>query len=254
MFRVLGSLEITAGDRLARVPGPRQRELLALLLLRANRVVTVSTMIELAWGERPPPTARRQAQNCVGRVRRLITELGLPPETIVTTPGGYLLAIGADRLDMLAFRARVHEGRALAGAGHVWKASRVYRGGLSLWRGPAFADVDLGPFDAEARLLDELRLTAHEECLALEMEFGRHGRLVPELAALVAEHPLRERLWGQLMLALYRAGRRAEALAVYQRARERIRRELGTEPGRRLRALRAAIARDEPLGPFPWVE
>ncbi|MFI9554223.1 AfsR/SARP family transcriptional regulator [Nonomuraea endophytica] len=239
MFRVLGPLEITVGERLAQPPGPRQRELLALLLLRANQVVSIGTIVRLAWGERPAPTARRQAQNCVGRLRRLMTDVGLSPKTIVTTPGGYLLKVADDQLDMLAFLARADEGRALAGAGHVWKASRSYRSALALWRGPAFDGVELGPLTGEVERLDERRLAVLEDCLDLELQLGKHAAVADELAVLVSRHPLRERMWGQMVLALYRCGREPEALIALERARARF------EPGERLLEIEAAILRGE---------
>ncbi|MFD9949377.1 BTAD domain-containing putative transcriptional regulator [Nonomuraea sp. NPDC059023] len=239
MFRVLGPLEITMGERLAQPPGPRQRELLALLLLRANQVVSIGTIVRLAWGERPPPTARRQAQNCVGRLRRLMTDVGLSPKTIVTTPGGYLLKVADDQLDMLAFLARADEGRALAGAGHVWKASRRYRSALALWRGPAFDGVELGPLTGEVERLDERRLAVLEDCLDLELQLGKHVAVADELAVLVARHPLRERMWGQMVIALYRSGREHEALIALEGARARF------EPGERLLEIEAAILRGE---------
>ncbi|MBB5074982.1 AfsR/SARP family transcriptional regulator [Nonomuraea endophytica] len=241
MFRVLGPLEITVGERLAQPPGPRQRELLALLLLRANQVVSIGTIVRLAWGERPPPTARRQAQNCVGRLRRLMTDVGLSPKTIVTTPGGYLLKVADDQLDMLAFLARADEGRALAGAGHVWKASRRYRSALALWRGPAFDGVELGPLTGEVERLDERRLAVLEDCLDLELKLGKHAAVADELAVLVSRHPLRERMWGQMVLALYRCGREHEALIALERARARAR----FEPGERLLEIEAAILRGD---------
>ncbi|MFI6899933.1 BTAD domain-containing putative transcriptional regulator [Nonomuraea sp. NPDC050394] len=239
MFRVLGPLEITMGERLAQPPGPRQRELLALLLLRANQVVSIGTIVRLAWGERPPPTARRQAQNCVGRLRRLMTDVGLSPKTIVTTPGGYLLKVADDQLDMLAFLARADEGRALAGAGHVWKASRRYRSALALWRGPAFDGIELGPLTGEVERLDERRLAVLEDCLDLELQLGKHVAVADELAVLVARHPLRERMWGQMVIALSRCGREREALIALEGARARF------EPGERLLEIEAAILRGE---------
>ncbi|MFI6293254.1 BTAD domain-containing putative transcriptional regulator [Nonomuraea sp. NPDC050790] len=239
MFRVLGPLEITVGERPAQPPGPRQRELLALLLLRANQVVSIGTIVRLAWGERPPPTARRQAQNCVGRLRRLMTDVGLSPRTIVTTPGGYLLKVADDQLDMLAFLALADEGRALAGAGHVWKASRRYRSALALWRGPAFQGIELGPLAGEVERLDERRLAVLEDCLDLELRLGKHAAVADELSVLVTQHPLRQRMWGQMVLALFRCGREDEALIALERARARF------EPGERLLAIEAAILRGE---------
>ncbi|SPL90025.1 transcriptional regulator, SARP family [[Actinomadura] parvosata subsp. kistnae] len=253
-FGILGPLEVTAAGRLLRVSGRSQRELLAVLLLRANRLVSIDLLIESAWPHAPPASARRQVQNAVGRLRITLTGGGLPGDLIETRPGGYLLRAMADELDMLAFERHVEESRR-ASAGQQWdKAVARLRAALALWRGQPLPDLDNDLVVAEARRLQERRVEVLEECLDLELRLGRHHQVAGELAALAEEHPLRERVCALLMLALYRDGRTAEALRAYQRTRQESVSELGLEPGPELRRLEQAILTgDDSLKPEPAV-
>src|ERR687897_156395 len=244
-YRILGPLEIRAGDRLVPLRGGRQRELMAVLLLRANETVSSDRLIDELWEGEPPPTAAKMIQNGVSQLRKLIE-----PDVLVTRSPGYLVVVQADELDAHRFQRTVEEARADLGAGQPAQAAAALRDADGLWRGPALADCADIPFArAEAARLEELRSAAIEDRIEAELELGRHSDLVAELEALVAQYPLRERLRAQLMVALYRSGRQAEALRVYHETREVLVEELGLEPGRvlqrLLRAVRAATeARD----------
>ncbi|MGP3983516.1 AfsR/SARP family transcriptional regulator [Streptomyces sp. KR80] len=248
-FKVLGPLEVwAAGSRLP-LGGTRQRKVLAVLLMEAGRVVSVDRLVDTVWEDRPPATAPAQVKICVSALRRTFAAAGAPPELIVTRSPGYLLCAGDGQLDARRFEQLATQARGAAQDGFC-RASEQARAALALWRGPALDGIGGRIIDAEARRLDEWRLSLLEECLEWELALGRHGDLVGELCALVAEHPLRERLHGHLMLALYRSGRQAEALEAYQRARQTIVEELGLEPNSELQRLhQAVLARDPSLEP-----
>ncbi|MEU7987339.1 BTAD domain-containing putative transcriptional regulator [Streptosporangium canum] len=230
-FGVLGPIQILDGDRIT-APGPaKHRAILAALLMRAGHVVTLDRLIAVVWGEDPPASAESVLRVYVSALRRLVGA-----ETIRTVPGGYLIAITPDQVDAHRFDRMVERARRARDAGRTAEAADELRGALALWRGPALADVDSGELRrTQAVRLEELRLGATEERIDLDLALGRHGEVVGELRALVAAYPLRERAWGQLMLALHQAGRRSEALAAYQDARRVLVEELGLEPGPELR-------------------
>jgi DNA-binding SARP family transcriptional activator/tetratricopeptide (TPR) repeat protein len=239
-FVILGVLEARdAGQRLD-LGGKRPNTVLATLLLEAGRVIPLTRLAEAVYGEVPPATARTQVQNTVSALRRLLGEHGLP-DAIETRPPGYLLRLPPDCLDLHQYERGVHVARAARDAGLLDEAADRYRAALALWRGPALEDIDGAVVRAAADRLTEQRTAALEECLDVELRLGRHRELVGELTAAVAEHPLRERLRGQLMLALYRSGRQADALEVYRRGRAALVEELGLEPGAELRELERAI-------------
>jgi DNA-binding SARP family transcriptional activator/tetratricopeptide (TPR) repeat protein len=252
-YRVLGSLEVSAGDGPVRLTGQRQRKLLALLLINADRAVSLDRLIDAVWDEHPPPTAKRQVQNSISALRRLLDAGTRDPDvavaaTIVAENNAYRLRLGAGELDAWLFQAQVDKAQRLSSAGQTSQAAAELRAGLSLWRGPALAGLTGSVLAAAAARLDEQRRTAIEECLKLELCLGRHAELVGELTELVATHPLRERLVEQLMVALYRSGRQADALEAYRRFRQRLAGELGLEPGARLQELHTAILKDEDDG------
>src|SRR6266508_125287 len=234
------------GDRGGlRLGRPLEQKVLAGLLLEADRVVPLHRLVDLAWDDNPPDTAAKQIRNCVSRLRQRLAEAGAPDDAIVTEPSGYLLRLRDARFDARWFSQRVDEARKLAAAGKTDEAVAGFRAALAIWRGPALAGMDGRLIQAAAAELEEQRRTALEECLAQELASGRGSELVPELSRLVAEDPLRERLRGQLMLALHRAGRRREALEVYRHGRRLLVDELGLEPGAELRALEQAILTDD---------
>jgi DNA-binding SARP family transcriptional activator len=240
-FRILGPLEVWHEGRPIRIGGAKERALLACLLLSANEPVSTDRLVDELWGARPPTTARKSLQVRVAGLRR-----ALGNETVLTQSGGYLIRLDADQLDLHRFERLVTDaGQALAG-GDPRVASALLREALSLWRGPALADFTYESFAQPAiTRLEELRLGAVELRIDADLALGLHARLVAELHDLVAAHPLRERLHARLMLALYRAGRQADALDAYRSARELLVAELGIEPGPAVRELQLAILRQE---------
>jgi DNA-binding SARP family transcriptional activator len=240
-FQILGPLEVRDGNRVLPVGGGQRRALLALLLLRVNETVSRDRLIHDLWGEHPPSTAAKALQGHVSALRKLLEPdraPGTDGRVIVTRGGGYELRLEDERLDLECFERLRDEGRRALADGDPARASSRFREALGLWRGPPLADFAYEPFaQTEIARLEELRLATLEDRLEADLASNVHGEVVGELEALVREHPLRERLRGQLMLALYRAGRQAEALDVYQASRQALVEELGIEPGRRLREL-----------------
>jgi DNA-binding SARP family transcriptional activator len=248
-FRILGPLEISAGTERVELGGTRQQIVLAALLLSANRMVTIDRLVEAIYGEDPPPTARMQAQISISSLRQLFASHGRAA-VIATRAHGYEIQVSAEKLDAQRFTQLLAAGVAAREAGQADRAVASYRDALRLWRGPALDGMESQLLRAAARRLDEQRIAAFEDRITLELELGRHHELVGELTELAAEYPLRERLRGQLMLALYRCDRTAEALAVYRETRRIMIDELGIEPGERLRQIEQAILTADPsLGP-----
>jgi DNA-binding SARP family transcriptional activator len=236
-FRILGSLEVLEEGRPVALSGQKQRALLALLLLRANDVVPAERLVDLLWGESPPRTAITSLQNFVSQLRK-----ALGPESLETRAPGYRLRLEPEQLDLGRFEGLVRRAR----EGDPVERARLLEEALALWRGTPLADFAYEPWaQDEIRRLDEIRLGTLEERNAAEFELDRHAELISELEALVAEHPQRDRLRGQLMLALYRSGRQAEALQAYQDARRTLVDELGIEPSPELQRLNASILRQE---------
>jgi DNA-binding SARP family transcriptional activator len=259
-FRILGPVRVEADGHEVVITAGRDRVLLGALLLHANQPQTVDQLIDVVWPDRPPRDARNQLQGCVSRLRKRLAGLG---RVIVTEPDGYRAVVDAGDLDLLEFRRLIAAARADVAEGRYEEAATVYRAGLALWRGPALAGIDGHAVPRAAATLDEERVQALEERLAAELSAGAGGELVAELTELVGSYPMRERLHRGLMLALYRAGRQADALATYRRARELLQDELGVEPGTELQELhRAILNRDraidgastvpaQPAGPVP---
>ena len=241
-FRILGPLEVRATDRAIPLGGGRQRALLALLIMHANETVSVERLVDELWGERAPPTAAKIVQNHVSHLRRALGD-GL----LVTRGSGYVLEVGRGRLDRDRFEELLEQGRQALAAADAQGASQLLREALDLWRGPPLADFTFEPFaQGEIARLEERRLVALEERIAADLALARHADLVGELEQLIARHPLRERLRGQLMLVLYRSRRQAEALAAYQDARRVLVDELGIEPSPELQQLERAILQQDP--------
>jgi DNA-binding SARP family transcriptional activator len=236
-FRILGPLEVEDDRGPVALGGQQQRALLTVLLLEAGRVVATDRLVDLLWGEGAPKTATTSLQNTVSRLRR---ELGA--DLLETRAPGYVLRATPAQIDAHRFEQQLRDARRAAPEERRELLVRA----LDLWRGPALADFTFEQFaQAEIRRLEDLRLVALEERVEADLELGRHGDVVGELEALVSAHPLRETFWRQLMLALYRSGRQAEALERYQVARGRFVEELGIEPGPKLRQLQSEILRQE---------
>jgi YVTN family beta-propeller protein len=249
-FCVLGPLEVYVDGQSIAVGGGRQRALLALLLVQAGEIVSRDRLIEELWGGRPPASGSQSLDVYVSRLRRVLRDAG-GGEVLVTRAPGYVLL--AEETDARRFEALAAEGRDALAASEAERASTVLREALGLWRGRAFVEVaDERWARPEAERLEELRLQAVEDRVDAELALGRHAALVPELELLAAQNPNRERLVGQHMLALYRCGRQADALAAYRAARRSLVDELGLEPGPELRRLEAAVlAQDPALDPPP---
>jgi len=245
-FRVLGSLEVVDHDGPVALGAPKQRTLLAVLLLHRGEPVSSDRLIDEIWGEQPPASATKLVQGYVSNLRKALGD-GL----LVTVGRGYVLRVEPGQVDVDRFETLVAEGRRALEGGDALTAGAVLREALALWRGPALADFAYEPFaQPEIARLEEARLAALEDRIDADLASGEHARLVGELEALVREHPLRERLQGQLMLALYRSGRQADALETYHTARDRLIDELGLEPGPELKELeRAILAQDPALSP-----
>ncbi|HET8759110.1 MAG TPA: AfsR/SARP family transcriptional regulator [Solirubrobacteraceae bacterium] len=236
---MLGPLEVLERDRVVALGGGQQRALLAMLLLHANEVVSGDRLIDALWGDDPPVNAAKTVQVYVSRLRKEIGE-----GRIATRAPGYMLQVDRSELDLAQFEQLVGE----AQRSDPGRAAQTLRRALALWRGPALADLAYESFaQPEVARLEELRWAALEHRIDADLATGRHAELVGELGGLIAEHPLRERLRAQLMLALYRSGRQAEALSAYRQAQRELSDELGLEPSEELKRLEQAILRQDPV-------
>jgi DNA-binding SARP family transcriptional activator len=243
-FRVLGSLGVWDGRAWLPVRAAQQRTVLAVLLVSAGRVVTTERLVDELWGRQPPRSAVVTVQGYVRRLRRL---LGAGASDLLVTRGrGYELVLGAADLDAAEFESLVAAGKRAVTQGRFPVAETHFRAALELWRGAAFEDVPgSATVAAEAARLERVRLGALEERIGAELALGRHAEVVDELLRLAGEHPTRERLWAQLMVGLYRCGRRDDALAAYQDADRALAETLGLEPGPELRELRQRVHTDD---------
>ncbi|MFC6982575.1 AfsR/SARP family transcriptional regulator [Streptomyces cirratus] len=244
VFRILGPLQVAGRLGPVRIPPGRQEVILAALLLETNRVVSTDYLVDLIWDDEPPDTARTQVQICVSRLRKLFSKAAIAA-AITTRPPGYVLKTEGDLVDSAVFARRVSDARILSRQGAMAEAAELLRLAGELWQGDCLSGVSSETLRSKALQLDEERLTAAETRIDLELALGRHHQLVGEIQLLVRVHPLRERLRGQLMLALYRSGRQAEALESYRVGRELLVEELGLEPGAELRRLESAILSGE---------
>lgn len=246
-FGVLGPLEVVSGGVRVRLGGAQRVRLLAVLLLEADRVVPLARLIDALWDKQPPTTAKTQVHKTVSRLRQL---LGV--QMLVGDPAGYRLHLGDDvELDVRVFAEHAARADRAAEQGRLADAVVAARAGLRLWRGPALAGVSGSVVRAAAQRLDEQRITVLERCLHWELELGQHAQAVAELTELVSQHPLRERFRGLLMLALYQAGRQADALKVYEHGRRILAEELGLDPGPELRAVhQQVLAGVDEVGPM----
>jgi DNA-binding SARP family transcriptional activator len=249
-FGILGPLQVLRAGCAVPLGGPRQRAVLALLLLEANRVVSMDRLAEDVWGGHPPEGWATTLQTYVFHLRRALEpdrDRGAAGDVLVTRGRGYLLRVQREHLDAALFADEFAAGRAALEAGRCAEAAAMLRQALDQWRGPVLADLADNAFTRpEAARLEELRLAAVEARIDADLALGRHDTLTAELEALAAAHRLRERLHGQLMLALYRCGRQADALAAYRRVRELLADELGIDPGEPLQRLHAAVLAHDP--------
>jgi DNA-binding SARP family transcriptional activator/tetratricopeptide (TPR) repeat protein len=245
-YRVLGQLQVWAGRSLP-LTRPRQERLLARLLIDVNSVVPIEALSEALWDDNPPPTAGKQIANVVSQLRTEWLQAGFPgvKELFIKAGDGYLLNVDADSVDSHRFSNRVNEARSIASAGAQGDARDRLRAALDLWRGPAFAGIASRVIENHAAALNEQRVSAYETCFGLELELGLHDDIVPELARLVRRFPLRERLAGHLMVALYRSGRQADALGVYRGLQLQLAEQLGIDVSHEVQALYADLLRHE---------
>ena len=249
-FGVLGPLQVSRDGGELEFGSPQIRLVLAALLVDANVVVSADRLIEVLWGDEPPPSAASSVQKLMYRLRSLLGSGS--DEIVVTRAPGYVLHVGAGCLDAARFESLLVDAHTMKHRGDAAETLRLLDGALRLWRGPAFAEFAFAEFArVEAARLDELRWTAIEDRVEARLALGGHEELVGELEVLVRESPFRERLWGELMLALYRSGRQAEALRAYPRVRSLLGEELGIEPGATLRGLEEAMLLQKPE--LDWV-
>ena len=238
---LLGPLEVWRRDAPLALGGPGQRALLARLLLDANRSVAIERLVDDLWGECVPSSAVKMVHIHVSRLRKL-----LPAGTLLTQPPGYVVRIEPDALDLVRFERLRARGRGALAAGSASEAAEMLRRALALWRGQALVEFD-EPFAAiEAARLEERRLDCLEDRIDADLALGRHAQLIGELDVLTTQHPLRERPRAQLMLALYRSGRQADALAAYRQLHRMLAVELGLRPSPALRDLERQMLQQDP--------
>ena len=241
VFRVLGPVEVSVSGTVVPLRGVKVRELLSLLLLHRGRVVSVDRLADELWDGEPPAAATAALRVYVSRLRKLLAAAG-QERLLVTHPAAYQLDLPDDAIDVVRFESLAAQGRAAMQAERPDRAVELLRSALDLWRGTAYADVaSTGSVEAESARLEEARLEAVEDCIEAELACGNHRRVLGDLQGLVAAHPLRERLWALRMTALYRSGRQAEALAVFQEFRKHLVDELGLDPSPALTELHNAI-------------
>src|SRR3954447_657307 len=249
-FGVLGPLEVSRAGHSVKLGGPRQRAVLALLLLEINRVVSMDRLAEDVWAGHPPKEWATTLQTYVFHLRRALEPdrpRGAAAAVLVPRDRGYLLHVDRAHVDSAVFEEGLTAGRAALDAGRYAEAAQTLRQALSLWRGPVLANLaDYAFTRPEAARLQELRLAALESRIDADLALGRHDTLTAELDGLVRDHPLRERLHGQSMLALYRSGRQADALTAYRRAHDLLTEDLGIDPGEPLERLHAAVLAHDP--------
>lgn len=247
-FRVLGHLEVFRDGRLLYVSGKKPLSILALLLINRNRPVSSDALIDALWGESPPTTAAKSLQTHIWQLRQDLGLSGDQTDTVLTTQGSaYRIQLSEKQIDSWRFAHLVEDARRFRKRNNPGRASEMLTEALALWRGPAFADLRYEEFaQPEIRRLEELRLHALEEQVEVDLELGRHGEIIGKLQSLVAEEPIHELFWMQLVLALYRSGRETEALAAYDNAVETLDKEIGVAPGKKLRELKSKIETGDP--------
>jgi DNA-binding SARP family transcriptional activator/ABC-type transport system substrate-binding protein len=250
-FLVLGPLEARDGDRILPLGGAKQRAALAILLLSRNQVVSRDRLVDGIWGDAPPASATHTLETYISRLRKALHHDG-QPERLITRPPGYLLRVDDGELDLQRLEASTDQGRRAMAADEPQAAATALKEGLGLFRGAPLEDLAYAPFaQVEVGRLDDLRAAALEQRIDADLALRRHAELIGELEALVAEHPLREHAWSQLMLARYRSGHQGEALATFDRARHQLAGELGIDPGESLQQLQHQILVQDPALQLP---
>lgn len=245
-YEMLGPLRVTDESGSSFINARKIQVLLALLLVRSKQVVSIDEAITEIWGNNPPRRATAGVHVYISQLRKFLSRPDRAENPIVTRPPGYLLQLGDDEIDVHQFRALMHQGRSHLKAGQHPEASNAFEDALALWRGPVLGDLCGGPaLEGFAAWTQEARLECTELLVEAQLCQGRHRELVGRLYSLTAEHPLREAFYRQLMLALSRSERQADALRVYQQARNTLNEELGLEPCRALRELQRAILVDD---------
>jgi DNA-binding SARP family transcriptional activator len=260
-YRILGTFEVVDGNRICTPTAPKLRRVLALLLLHANNVVTTQSLIEELWADEPPRSALTTVQTYIYQLRKILELREAPAchqaqrvqeSILLTKPLGYLLRVQPGELDLSRFGQLVQHGQQALDSGDIECASTALRKALALWRRPALADIETGPLlAAQTAALEEQRMNALELAIEADLRLGRHRELIGELKSLVIEHQLHEWFHAQLMLALHRSGRRAEALEVYQRLRRVLNQELGLEPSSELQRRQRAVLTADPTLELP---
>lgn len=247
-YMVLGSVEVHAADgRNIRIDKPRHRQVLAALLLMSNNAVSIKSMIDLLWGDAPPSSALGLIRTYVWGLRRVLAPGELSSSPIQTLGTGYRIVVDRRELDLLSFAQLSRDGRAALASGDFLLAEGLLSRALDLWRGAALEDVRLSTALANAgSRLDDERLNVLEDWIETRLRLGSHGALIAVLRECISVSPFRERLWGQLMLALYRSGRRAEALQAFCDLRRRLGQDLGIEPSHPVRLLHQRILAEDP--------
>jgi DNA-binding SARP family transcriptional activator len=244
-YRILGHVEVRAGGAVRYIGGPREQRAIAALLLTANQVVSVARLVEVLWADCPPATATTQIRNTVATLRRHLTSADHGKTPISRAGSGFVMNVDEDQLDVFRFDRLVTKARVLAGEGQVAAAAEALRAALALWQGPALDGLDTPALAADAHRLNEQRLACLERRIELDLALGRHQDLVGELAALVQEHPVRERLAELQITALYSSGRRQDALDAFNAARTRLVEYTGLDPRPELQSLQQAILRGD---------
>ena len=249
-FNVLGSLEVIDGDRHVPLGGHRQRAVLAMLVLSANRVIALDRLVDELWPDKPPAQATNALQTYISKLRGALEPERAPrepPRILRSEAPGYVLAVNPEDIDVARFEHSARDGRRLLKAGDAQAAHDELVAALRQWRGPALAEFADEPFArGEAARLEELRLVVLEDRIASDLALGEHGAVIGELQRLVEQEPLREQLWSHLVRALYRCGRQGDALAAYQRCRRSLAEELGIDPSPALRQLQLDVLQQSP--------
>jgi SARP family transcriptional regulator, regulator of embCAB operon len=247
-FGVLGPLQMSIGGALVPLGTPKQRAVLAVLIVNANRPVDIDVLISAAWNQRPPAGARATLHAYISNLRRLMGSAGIDRALLASAPPGYRLAIGQDQYDLGRFRTQKDAGLHAAAAAEFEQASRQMSEALAQWRGPFLEDLrDFQFVETLATAFDEEKVVAHTAHVEAEIACGRPHAVIMELETLIAEHPYREPLWAQLITAYYLADRQSDALDAYLRLKARLAEDLGIDPGAKLRELYEQVLRQEPV-------